>query len=104
MVVSATLLVRDLGCWGAAPGGGLHGCFFDERRRGGHGLLFGHEDGEEQAAGIPGVDGMAYWLILDSVLEPGLEATGFEISIMCEDFLDESSTFRCERWRLMRVS
>jgi hypothetical protein len=86
VVVSGTLPVRDLGCW-ATPGGGLHGRFFNERRSGGDGLLFSHEDGEEQAARILGVDCMVYWLLLDRDLEPGLEGTErFEISSVCEEF------------------
>jgi hypothetical protein len=47
--------MRDLGCR-VAPGGGLRRRFFSERRSDSDGLLFGHEDGEEHAARVPGVD------------------------------------------------
>jgi hypothetical protein len=36
-------------------------------------LRFGHKDVEEQAMEDPGVDGMASWLLLNRVIEHGLE-------------------------------
>lgn len=50
-------------------------------------LFFGHLDGDKQAVGVPGGDGVAYRLLPDRVRKLELEdSRRLEISGVCEDF------------------